>query len=297
MTYDLHKKCEKCQVDIPDDFNNLLCYECYNKSVEPIVEEPKPIVVEQPIQTDTDYNKNGITNPNYKENPEAPDKEQWEANITLFRRNGVMLFKPTRQMYTFIRDYCLNGITQHPQYPKFIWKPKIVDVGCGCGVGSNTLSLEADMVWGIDKNLSSVRFAKECFERTKNQIYYSSQVTFDQIDIMKDTREFAKFDLVVAIEIIEHIDDYKGFLSTLINKFGKAGTEYFISTPNRNNRTILDNFPRNKYHVREWQANEFHNVLKEYFKNITFYTAAGVEIAKEDMDKTDHTPLLARCSL
>ena len=292
----MSKICDICQKEIPDDFVNNLCWECYQKQAQSppddnlcVVETTKPTIP----------TKNGIADPDYIENPQAEDKEQWEANIRMFARNGVMLWKPTRQMYTFIKEYNLNKITQHPQYPKFIWKPKIVDVGCGCGVGANVLSQEADFVWGIDKNLNSIRFAKESFERVKNNIYYSAQLTYDQIDIMQDSRDFAKFDQVVAIEIIEHIDDYRAFISTIINKFDKRDssqpTEYFISSPNRNNRMIMKNTPRNKYHVREWTSGELYVVLSEFFEHIVLMNAIGVEILPGEYETTTHTPLLCRC--
>ena len=321
------KICELCQKEIPEDFVNNLCWECYQKQeitktktetlgAAVVTEEPASNKVDGFAEVDTVSTdgstspssslttKNGITDPYYIENPQAEDKEQWKANVVMFERNGVMLWKPTRQMYTAIKEYCLNGITAHPQYPKFIWKPKIVDVGCGCGVGSNVLSQEADFVWGIDKNAKSVQFAKECFERVKNQIYYSAQVSFDNLDIMEDTRDFAQFDLVVAIEIIEHVDDYRGFLSTLITKFSrrdKAGifdrvnpTEFFISSPNRNNKSITKNTPRNKYHVREWTSSEYFNVLSEYFEHVVLHNTLLMEIPKEEYETTNHTPILVK---
>ena len=61
----------------------------------------------------------------------------------------------------------------------------------------------------------------------------------DVIDILKDTREFLMFDQVVAIEIIEHIDDYRAFLRMLtrFEKRDKHGatipndpTEYFAGS-------------------------------------------------------------------
>jgi intein/homing endonuclease len=167
---------------------------------------------------------------------------------------------------------------------------------CGSGVGSNVLSQEADFVWGIDKNAMSVKFAKEAFERVKNGIYYSSQLTYDNIDIMEDNREVMKFDVVVAIEIIEHIADHRGFLERLIKKFDKRDaddpTEYFISTPNRNNKSIQDDHPKNPFHVKEWTSEEFYNVLSEFFGSIEFMNAKGEPI---EGYSTTHTPLLARC--
>lgn len=297
----MSKICERCGVEIPDDFVNPLCWKCYDLITAKKEEPPEKPVVEKQPET-----KNGITELTYVERPEAEDKEQWMENIRIFQKHSKMLWGPTRSMYTFIKNYNMEKIIKHPQYPKFIWKPKIVDVGCGCGVGSNIMSQEADFVWGIDKNEKSVKFAQECFTRLKNNIYYSAQISFDVMNIFEETRELAKFDQVVAIEIIEHINDYKGFIKALLRfeKRDKSGmslpndpTEYFISTPNRNNKFISKHGPRNRYHVREWTIGEYYNVLDEFFSNIVFYNSVGEPIPLEEYTTSERTPILARCSV
>lgn len=304
------KYCEICNLEIPEDYTNLLCDKCYknaeieNARIKAQQEEEKksdnmPPKTEEPLVEPIKGQNGastGISDPDYKENPEMEDKEQWKINIMLFDRHGVLLWKPTKQIYTFIKNYCLDKVTQHPQYPKMIWRPKIVDVGCGLGMGSNILSQEADFVWGIDKNRKTVEFAKQAFERVKNGIYYSSEIKFDNIDIMTDNREFMKFDLVVAVEIIEHIADHQTFLTNLIKKFDNKKpenpTEYFISTPNRNNKHIGKDHPTNKYHTKEFTSEEFYDVLSQFFNKIEFFASDGKPTEKT----TEHTPLLAKCS-
>jgi|SRR3990167_761711 len=329
-----NKKCDVCESPIPDDFVNLLCYVCYDrqakeiedkkKEEEELRQQPQNIVQTQPIdepsgkaalslentqteekqaptmplnesKTEVATPNTLISDPDYQENPEMPDKNQVKANIDLFMHNGVLLWKPTRLMYEFIKNHCMWKATQHPQYPKFIWKPTVVDVGCGSGVGSNVISQEADFVWGIDKNELSVQFAKEAFTRVKNGVYYNSQVSFDVFDIVNENRETMKFDIVVAIEIIEHIADCYKFLEQITKKFDTKSkdnpTEYFISTPNRNHKTIQKDKPRNIYHVREFTSQEFHAVLSHFFEEVQFFSAAGEPTGID----TTHTPLLAKC--
>lgn len=312
------KKCEVCKKEIPADFANALCLDCYKKQVKEIevkktqeAEEKKkkgyisttaPKPPEKPLKAPTNYNKNGITDPKYTENSQK-EVHQWEANIMQFDRSGKLLWNETRNMYTFIKNYFIRKVLEHPQYPKFIWKPKVVDVGCGCGIGSNVLSMEADFVWGIDKHERSIIFANEAFKREKNGIYYSSQVSFDVVDIIKDAREFMKFDFVVCIEVIEHINEYKKLLENIIRfaKKDKQGsynvksgaTEFFISTPNRNSSKISKVKPGNQFHVREWTSEEYHAVLSEYFEKIEFMTMKG----KPAGISNEWSTVLAKCSL
>jgi len=302
------KNCQPCGVEIPQDYNNLLCDTCYKRIEEENLlkkeEEKSPETLEQAeVITPVD---NSLKDPDYRTNPQAEDKPQYLANLNMFISSGILLWKAQKNMYTYIKDFCVSQILEHPQYPKFIWKPKIVDVGCGIGVGSNIMSQEADFVWGIDKNLKSIQFAQQAFTRQKNGIYYNSQVSFDHMDFMLDTREFMQFDIVVAIEIIEHIEDHGTFLLNMIAKFSKRDkhgnynleepTEFFISTPNRNNKALSQERPKNTFHVKEWRSGEFLEVLGNYFNNIELIDPTCKPVPLNEYQTTTHTPLLARVS-
>lgn len=252
-----------------------------------------------------------IRDPNYTQNPQQEDKEQVKANMVQFMKSGKWLWGPTRTMYEFIKNELITQAKTHAQFSKHIWKPHVVDVGCGSGVGTNVLSWESDFAWGIDKNKASIQFAHEVLRREKNGIYYSPQLSFDVVDIMEDTREMMQFDVVVAIEVIEHIDDWKKFMRTIINNFAKRdkegkyikiihhgsegahyqGTLFYISTPNRNNPKISDEKPKNKYHVREVTSEEFRDQMETFFNQVQLLDVMGAPVN----DTTVETPLLAKC--
>lgn len=323
-TFNENKKCQICQNPIPDDYVNLLCIPCYDKQTseqelkkkqeeeDRIAQAKKnPESAINPNQVQTRQAVQGILDPNYQTNPEADDKDQILANLAQFiyshdpkrGRKGKLLWYPQRNMYNFIKNYCMKRVMAHPQYPKHIWKPSIVDVGCGSGVGSNIMSQEADFVWGIDKNEWSIEFAKEAFERQKNGIYYSGQLTFDVFDIMKDTRDTMKFDIVTAIEVIEHIEDAEGFLRNIITKFTKRdkkgnchipaeATEFFISSPNRNFKKIRKDKPANIFHVREYTAQEFVTLLRQYFEEVILMNQKGESIPE---DSSADEVIFAKC--
>src|SRR3990167_5637620 len=286
----------------PENLKDNVPVETFSEAVKPSQESILPSLEDAGIKDET-----------YTQNPEANDKDQILANLAQFiythrdsdhpkgKKHGVLLYYPQRNMYNYIKNYCIKQATTHPQYPKYVWKPKIVDVGCGSGVGSNILSQEADFVWGIDKNEFSIEFAKEAFTREKNNIYYSSQLTFDVIDVMNDNREFVAFDIVVCIEIIEHIADTLGFLNKL-KRFAKKdkrgqlirehGTVFFISTPNRNNPKIRKDRPENPFHVREWTSQEFKEMLLKHFEQVELMNDKGESIADDAPDQV----IFAKCS-
>lgn len=234
-----------------------------------------------------------ILEPDYTEHPERDykDENQWLRNVDMYRRTKTeVLYPTTRKMYEYIRDSVIDIVKAHPQYPKFIWKPKIIDVGCGGGIGTNILSQEADFAWGIDIAEPSVRFAQLMFTRHKNNVYYNPQLTFEVVDIRNDTREIMAFDMVVCIEVIEHIADYNvvlNFIKKLCKK-DKAGnyleppnsTICYISTPNRRQLVAhsgkSQKRPANRRHVREWNPEELYGILTKHFKYVLLRDPDGV---------------------
>lgn len=232
-----------------------------------------------------------ILEPDYTEHPERDyvNEHQWLRNIDMYRRTKTeVLYPTTRKMYTYIKDSCIDIVKSHPQYPKFIWKPKIIDIACGSGIGSNVLSQEADFVWGIDVSEPSVKFAQLMFTRHKNNIYYNPQLTFDVVDVRTDTREIMAFDIVVAIELIEHLADYNTLLNFIkrICKKDKQGNYFeppnativYISTPNRKQLAAhgkSQKKPNNRRHVREWAPDELYNVLTKHFKYVVLRDPDG----------------------
>jgi len=237
-----------------------------------------------------------IKQENYKENPEYDytNMLQYLKNVEMFRKSGKILYPPTRKIYTFVKNYCIDFVKNHPQYPDFIWKPKIIDIGCGGGFGSNILSQEADYVWGIDKDKNSVTFAKQVFTREKNGVYYSPQVTFDEIDVLNEPREIQAFDIVVCVEVIEHVNEYEKLL-TFIKKRCKKNkdgtfqappdaTKVFISTPNRNRSDEPSDHPKNKAHVREWTPGEMYDILTKHFQSVILMDCEG---NLKDLDMKD----------
>lgn len=340
QTFNQNKKCEQCDKQVPDDYVNLLCWECYEKVTaenerlnKERAEQEKAELLKKPeapthpdnIQTiqpaediasrnitiskDFKVSRFGITDPDYQENPEADDKDQILANLAQFiyshnpdkKRAGKLLWYPQRNMYTFIKNWCMKQAQSHPQYPKQIWKPYVVDVGCGSGVGTNVLSQEAHFTWGIDKNVWSIEFAKEAFTRERNNYYYSGQLTFDVFDVLEDNRETLKFDVVVAIEVIEHIYDTDAFLKGIIRftKKNKQGspqvpfpTTFFLSSPNRNFHKIRKDRPENTFHVREWTSQELVSLLRQYFSEVQLLNQKGEPISE---DTQADEVVLAKC--
>ena len=248
-------------------------------------------------------NNNIIKDPNYKCREEFKEKIDMVSRAHgRFKDTGWAMPKDQFKMYHALRNTFMETVKAHPQYPKFIWKPKVCDMGCGLGIGSNILSQEADFVWGIDNNEENIRWATQMYERQKNNIYWSPQLTFDVVDIYKDPREFMTFDVITAIEIIEHLAEPEA-LMTFIKRLCKKdkhgnfpeppqSTIVWISTPNRNSDKIQKDTPRNEHHVFEANVGEMYEFLTKYFKYVVLY---DYELNSQIDLNAKNTPVIFKC--
>jgi spore maturation protein CgeB len=107
--------------------------------------------------------------------------------------------------------------------------------------------------------------------------------------------EDGPFDLVVSIEVIEHISDYLSFLKTCIELAPCA----IITTPNKNRdqQAASVSPPVYEKHVREWTAGEFYWVLRTFYEQVKLFAMPNVYIPEVVPIRVDEsmTPLIAIC--
>ncbi len=184
----------------------------------------------------------------YRENPEL-GQDMVKFAFHRWQQGEYLLEPPQRQIYENIAVRA-KGKT-------------VCDIGSGAGLGTTILAQRAQSVIGIEKVASSVRFSRKCHPLTN--------VQFLNEDIGKCSLSDNSFDVVVAVEVIEHIANYQAALDQMARILKESGTLY-ISSPNRN-QDIRGGAsgagpPRNKYHVREWTAEEFRHILLSRFSQV-----------------------------
>lgn len=288
-TYELRKQCEVCQTPVPDGYGNLLCLKHYaEQDAQPTgggaVDAGAPPVPDGSL----------VSDPDYREREEVAEIDLVSRCHGRFKGTGLVMPASQRKLYERIRDSLYDVAQVHPQWPKFVWNPNVVDVGCGLGIGTNILSPACNFVWGVDRNPENVAFARQMFGREKSTAYFTPQVTFDEVDVKDDPREFMKFDVVVCVEVIEHLKDPDLLLAFLKRVAGKDCVTY-ISTPNRNAwaGTGRDKEPLNEHHVREFTAKEFRDYLLRHYRTVELLDHCLVPAHEE----TVATPIVAKCLL
>ena len=108
-------------------------------------------------------------------------------------------FNPVRLGY--IRDRAAEHFGRDPKKLDCLKGLRVLDIGCGGGLLSEPLArLGASMV-GVDPSERNVEVAKLHAEQSDLQIAYRSS-TAEQL-----SADGEKFDLVLAMEVVEHVAD------------------------------------------------------------------------------------------
>ena len=103
---------------------------------------------------------------------------------------------------------------------------KILDVGCGGGLITESLCRLGADVTGIDFVQNNIRIAKEHSKLNNLKIKY----VCEDVETLNNND---KFDVMIMFEVLEHIDDWKNFLNKIKKNLKKNGT-IILSTINRN---------------------------------------------------------------
>ena len=134
-------------------------------------------------------------------------------------------FKPLHQ----INPLRLNFITSKIKLSGV----RVLDVGCGGGILSESLAKEGAKVTGIDQGANVIKVAKLHMKESDLDIDYKQLNIEDYFKLNKE-----KFDVITCLEMLEHVPDP----SSIIKKCAallKPGGTIFFSTINRNPKSFL----------------------------------------------------------
>ncbi|HXB71824.1 MAG TPA: methyltransferase domain-containing protein [Candidatus Acidoferrales bacterium] len=146
---------------------------------------------------------------------------------------------------------------------------RVLDAGCGAGYGSAELAQAAESVIGVDIAAEAIEFAQAN--------YRQPNLRFEQASCSALPFAGASFDLVVAFEVIEHLEDWRGFLQEACRVLAPAG-QLIVSTPNKLYYTASRGIHgANPFHVHEFDFEEFHAELKAVFPYVSMFLENHVE--------------------
>ena len=146
---------------------------------------------------------------------------------------------------------------------------RVLDAGCGAGYGSAELAHTAMSVVGIDRAAEAIEYARAN--------YRLPNLSFEEASVTSLPHGDGAFDLVVAFEVIEHLENWKAFLLEARRVLSPTG-QFMVSTPNKLYYTESRGADgANPFHVHEFDFKEYFDALKEVFPYVSMFLENHVE--------------------
>jgi SAM-dependent methyltransferase len=138
---------------------------------------------------------------------------------------------------------------------------RVLDAGCGLGYGSKMLlRAGAAEVVGVDIAEPVVEAASAAEE---------PGLTFQSADVAALHFEDGRFDLIVCLEVIEHVHEPQRVIGELARLLAPGGI-LVVSSPNRDAYV-----PGNPHHVHEYLPEELRAALSEALEHVSLWRQQG----------------------
>ena len=165
-------------------------------------------------------------------------------------------------------EMAYDHIARYRLAERYVEDRDIVDMGCGAGYGSHSLSRLARSVRGMDLSEEAIAHAE--------RRYHSSNLSYGVGDVTKLPYESGSFETAVSFEVIEHLERPEDLVVEAKRVLKDDGI-FIVSTPDKqaysNDRNSV-----NPFHVSEMYPLEFREILERHFGYVQIYrqgTLAG----------------------
>ena len=143
-------------------------------------------------------------------------------------------FKPLHRFNPVRIEYIKSNLQLHFKIDNKL-KPlnslEILDIGCGGGLLSEPIARLGAKVVGIDASEKNVKIAKSHLKKSKLNIDYICSSP-------EDFKTKKKFDVILNMEIVEHVDDLDLFIKRSSSFLKKNGV-MFVATINRTLKSYI----------------------------------------------------------
>ena len=211
--------------------------------------------------------------------------EEWWNPLGKFK--PLHKFNPIRISY--IKDNIINSFKLKKQ-EKPLKNLKILDIGCGGGLLSEPMCRLGADVTGIDASKKNIQVAKLHAKKSNLKIKYISTSP-------ENFKTNIKFDVILNMEIIEHVEDVSFFLKSCSSLLKKRGI-MFIATINKTLKSYVFAIIGAEYILRwlpigthEWEKfvspNDLINISKKYNLNLENLNGMKFNIIKDEWSLSD----------
>ena len=138
-------------------------------------------------------------------------------------------FKPLHMFNPIRIEYITEKVKDHFKLESKKIEPfkglEILDIGCGGGLMSEPMTRLGGNVTGIDASEKNIKIAKIHSKKNRLKINYLTASP-------EKLKEIEKYDVILNLEIIEHVEDVNLYLKSCFSLLKKNGL-MFTATLNR----------------------------------------------------------------
>ena len=127
-----------------------------------------------------------------------------------------------------LKHFKINALNEQP-----LDNFKLLDIGCGGGLLSVPMARLGTCVIGIDPSDKNIKIAKQYVKENKLKVNFKCSSVQG---LIKNKHE--KFDIILNMEVVEHVDNVENFLSESSKLLKKNGV-MFISTINKTIKSLI----------------------------------------------------------
>jgi 2-polyprenyl-6-hydroxyphenyl methylase/3-demethylubiquinone-9 3-methyltransferase len=191
-------------------------------------------------------------------------------------------FNPTRIKY--IKENIINNFKLKNKF-KPLSGINILDIGCGGGLLSEPMSRMGANVTGIDASDKNIKIAKLHSKKSKLKINYLCSSP-EKLKITK------KFDVILNMEIVEHVENIDFFLNSCSKLLKKNGL-MFVATINKTLKSYIFAIVGAEYVLRwlpigthEWEKfvkpEDLKKILTKYDLSLNKLEGMNFNIIKDE---------------
>ena len=205
--------------------------------------------------------------------------EWWDPNGKF---KPLHKFNPIRIKY--IKENIINNFSLENK-KKPLQKIEMLDIGCGGGLLSEPMCRMGANVTGIDASVTNIKIAKLHAKKNNLKINYIATPP-------ENLRIEKKFDVILNMEIIEHVEDINFFLKSCSKLLKKNGL-MFVATLNKTFKSYIFAIVGAEYILKwlpigthEWEKfvkpKDLVHILKKYNLNLIKLDGMKFNILKDE---------------
>lgn len=146
---------------------------------------------------------------------------------------------------------------------RYVEGKQVLDIGCGEGYGSAMLAEKAAHVVGTDSSEEVVEYAAAK--------YPLPNLEYRRMPAEKHAFPDGSFDVVVCLELIEHVENYVAVMAEM-RRLLKPGGILVLSTPNKDITSPGRETPIHEFHVHEFTIPELRQLCRRYFAEVELFS-------------------------